>query len=259
MMKKSFTAQELFCMAYLKKKKYMFGIPNVLANFPKEERATQIQTVINSLTDEDIAIMDFDGKIAINPCYEEVLSFLCDCDKCFAVDIQKEHKLLESLLFWRFQDDYMMAEKVENQYFLSKTSPDVITGLLGEMWNCNTFSKMQDEVTIPQLALSKAMRHCSQANPEDAFRVLRQNGADEKVAGVLIDGLEEKADYLRILLIDNTKEDCQRTERAFLASRGAAFELGRAVVNMRTCTTLAPVDGETTKSILLMYRDCFFK
>ena len=57
MKQSSFTATELYGMAYLMKKQKMYGIPNAMGT----DRNIALQTVLDGLVSQGIANMDMDG------------------------------------------------------------------------------------------------------------------------------------------------------------------------------------------------------
>lgn len=257
MIQHSFTAQELFCMVLLSNKKYMYGIPNAFDDLPIDERRAQVQIVTNSLSDTGIAIMNFDGNTELSPEYDEIVSFISDCDKCLTVNIQKGIHLSECYIFWRLGNRYLMAEATGSRYILSSTSSALIYGLLERVWFCSTSCHEEAKISVPQVVLAKAKRLCLSGKSDEAFRVLRQNGADEATVVAIIDGLEEKADCLNFSLIDNYTQEV--AEQTFLVSRGQSFELGQAVVNMRTCATLKYIEGKASQDALSRVADIFLK
>ena len=80
---------------------------------------------------------------------------------------------------------------------------------------------------------------------EDALRLLKQNGADDRTASVIYDGLQEKAQYLGLLLMEPSSDDCKKTEKAWLSSRGVLFAMRKAIVNYRTSVAFTEADAES--------------
>ena len=238
-----FTAQELYVMAATAGRRKMYGIPDGFAWVPDEKLQLMRQQVSDALLEEDVLEMDFDGKLSVAADYQELVGIYCDCQKCLTVNRQSIDGRSEDLIFWRMGERTYCAEIDEDWYFFSEVSPVEVDALIFvETWP-EKLPQSRADIVIPQIALRKAKRYAMEANTEEVIRILRQNGADDWTAAVLCDGLQERAQYLGLLLMDMRSGACEKTERAFLSSRGITFTMGTTVVNFRTCTTFSECDG----------------
>jgi len=253
-----FTAQELYVMAVAAGKQRMYGVPNGFEWVPEEEYQAVRQQVVDTLLDDDVLTMDFDGKLSLSSAYEELVNALCECGKCLTVNRQRADGSYEDLIFLQYGDLLLRAEVTETDYLFRETSNlEAEADLQQETWSAA--SGKGSQTVIPQLALTKAKRRLKENGEEEALRLLRQNGADDRIAAVLLDGLEEKAQYLRLLLMDMSSGTCSKTERAWLNSRGILLALSSAVVSFRTCTVFAEVDAADVAGELQELTGAFFK
>ena len=115
------------------------------------------------------------------------------------------------------------------------------------------------ETVIPQIALTKAKRYAIKEKTEEALRILKQNGADNRTAAVLYDGLREKAQYLGLLLMDMSSGTCEKTEKAWLNGRGVIYSMGKTVVNLRNCTVFTEVEREAVSQDIEKLAAAFFR
>ena len=148
----SFTAKELFGMAYLAKKEKMYGVPDVLG----AERNVALQTVIDELVSQKIADINIDGQIALRPEYFTTVNTYCDCERCMTVNARTENGTEHSYIFWLKDAEYAMAEVVDDRYVFTSTDTDLINALIDQLL-CSTQAKeLTPVVVIPQLELVKA-------------------------------------------------------------------------------------------------------
>lgn len=230
MMQMAFTAQELYCMAYLRGKHKMYGIPNVMA----ANREKQIQEAISSLLAQQLATMDVDGNTSINEDYHTLVDHYCDCQKCLAVTLQREnHK--QSLIFWKYDDQYMMAEVVGVRYVFSSVDETMVRDLLNGVLYCQDICCNIPEAIVPQIQLKKARRLCCNENIDEAIRLLRQNGVGEDMAGLIVDVLQEQAYCLGLIYMDMQSSPPSKTEKMFLAGNNILLSVGTTEVNLRSC------------------------
>lgn len=257
MTRRSFTAQELFCMALLQRKRQMYGIPTGFEDMSKEKAWELLQQLQNSLIAEDIVEMDFDGQFSLKHDYEEFLRYICDCNKCMELSSQRNNRT-QRFIFWKLENEYIMAEAIGSKFLFSKTSPDQIRALTADMWSEETCCKQKKEIEIRQLAMKKAKRLSLEGNREEAIRLLRQNGADVETARLISDGFEDKADFLAVLLMAGEKDSGPEREALFLAAEESIFEVSQTVINLRTFTKLSSVDGEYPQKTLSETLEMFF-
>ena len=239
-----FAAQELYVLAACSNKKKMYGIPDGFAWLSEEEASLARQQVSDALQDEGILSMDFDGKISVATAYQELVYFYCDCTKCLTVNRQSSDGNVENLIYWNCNGRIISAEVEEDQYcFQEINSTDVAARIFAESWSSIDVHD-DTEVIIPQIALKKAKRTAAKGDSENAMRILKQNGADERAATVLLDGLQEKANYLRLMLMKIESDRCEELEKSWLNSRRITFSMDKTEVNYRTCTCFTEVSEE---------------
>ncbi len=238
-----FSAQELYVIAVTAGKDKMYGIPDDFSWMEDEDIPAARQQVSDSLMDEDIIGIDFDGKLSVSQDYEELAEIYCSCRKCLTVNRQAANGASEDLIFWQYGDKYYRAEETEDDYYVFSTVDDleIKAELTKDTWPEGADGS--NETAIPQVALKRAKRFVTHKETDQALRVLKQNGADERVAAILLDGLQEKAQYLGFLLMDLKSGECEEREKSWLSSRGVILSMSSTVVNYRTCTVFT----ETTK------------
>ena len=250
MRQSSFSAQELICMAGLCEKKTIYGIPDGFAAVYEEDMPAAFQQVNDSLIKSRIAEMNFDGKVILHDEYRELIHVCCDCEKCLTVNIQRADRTAADYIFWQTERSLHMAEAVGNQYVFSRTDAAMIRMLTAEYSFSGNGAAESLELVIPQTELLKAKRQARGGNHDGAVRILRQNGADERLSHIIAEGLDEKAVYIGILYMDNRESSCRQTEIAYLNSQGAVFQLGQTVMNFRTCAVFREVDGADARQAL---------
>ncbi len=247
MKRMKFTAQELYILAYAAGKNKMYGIPDGFAWLEDEEVPAARQQVVDTLLEEGVLNMDFDGKLLVSSEYLDLVGVYCDCSKCLTSNSQNADGSSEDLIFWQYRGAFFRAEIEEDLYFFSGcTALEAEESLTRREWPGSP-SQPEKETVIPRIALTKAKRYAGKGTADDALRILVQNGADERTAAVLCDGLQEKAQYVGLLLMDMSSGKCEKTERAFLSSRGATYALCSTVVNFRTCTVFTECSGIDAK------------
>lgn len=259
MKQQSFTAQELFCMARLSGKRVIYGIPDGFALVPQEELQGEVQRVTDSLCDKGIATMDFDGKITVSEEYSELLRSCCDCGKCLTVNLKKKDGTEENDIFWILDGVFLMAEVIGERYVFSSTDTSFVKELFFGIDFPAGDSSHASETVILLRKLTEAKRACTQGKTDDATRILRQNGADERLACVIADGLCEKAGYVGLLLMENSGGNCKKTERYFLHSRGLILALSQTVVNLRTCCSFKEQGGDVAGAEVSALLDAFLR
>ena len=242
-----FMAQELYVLAATAGKRKMYGIPDGFSWVPDEELWATRQQVSDALLEEGVLEMDFDGKLSVSDDYQEMIGVYCDCQKCLTFNRQSPDGKSEDLIFWQKDGVFYRAEIDEDWYAIGKVSPDETeTSIVTEYWLERMFQPSED-VVIPQIALTKAKRYLMDGKTDEAIRILKQNGADDRTVAVLCDGLQEKAQYVGLLLMDMRSGECEKNERAFLSSRGITFAVRTTVVNFRSCAAFTECEGKTAQ------------
>ncbi len=238
----SFTAKELFGMAYLAKKEKMYGVPDVLG----AERNVALQTVIDELVSQKIADINIDGQIALRPEYFSTVNTYCDCQKCMTVNARTEDGTECSYIFWLKDTEYALAEVVDNLYVFTSTDPDMIKALISQLLCSDQAQKLTPMVVIPQLELVKAKRACVKGDYEETTRIIRQCGASPDVSNAIVSGLQGNAYYLGLLYMnmDMPTGECQKQDLSYVCNDGLLLSLGQTVANLRTCATFTPINCE---------------
>jgi len=259
MIRQSYTARELFCMAYIHKMKKMYGIPDDFSSMPNDKRHAEIQRISDELIEKGSIEMDMDGSVELQEGCKMMIEFICKCDTCLTVNVQKSQDDLQSYIFWRCAGTYMMAEIIGERYFLSYVDAQTVRTQLEQLWAVDREVIIPEEVIIPQLALIKAKRLGSEGDVENALRILRQNGADDIASQVIMNALIGKAGYMGILLVDNRSGECHMQETCFLVDKGLIYELGSKVVKYRTCAVLSGVEAAAVQNKFSIVVDGFLR
>ena len=236
MIYKQFSAQELYCMAELCRKKALYGIPNGFETFPEEEIPKVKIEVLDKLLAKQIVQMDLDGKTVLaDSAYQELIDAICDCDACLTVNYQLSAERSEDVIFWRAANGYLRADVTDGYYvFLSEDA----SGISAYFRTLTMKGRMPFEAkacTVPHIALAKAKRDFADGKENDAVRILMQNGA-ETIAETIIAGLKEEADYLGLLLMVNRPNEKAPQQAAFLGAKEVLVSLSDTVQNYRNCT-----------------------
>lgn len=234
-----FTAQELYCMAKLCKKKAMFGIPDGFELLSDEERPQAQLEVMDSLLSKQITRMDLDGKtVFAYKAYRELISAICDCDACLTVNSQIGADRSEDIVFWSSANGILRAEVIEDRFVFGPEDAAGVKAYLSAVILKSRSSKAGLSATIPQIVLANAKRRVVDKKEEDARRMLLQNGADVLTDAILT-GLQEKADYLGLLLMVNKPTEQPPQQAAFLCAGDILLSLSDKVVSYRNCTVFS--------------------
>lgn len=236
----SFTAKELFGMAYLAKKEKMYGVPDVLGT----ERNVALQTVIDELVSKKIADMNIDGQTALRPEYFSTVNTYCNCQKCMTVNARTEDGAEHSYIFWLSDAEYALADVVDDQYVFTSTCPDMIKALVSQLLCSAQAKELTPVVVIPQLELVKAMRTCVKGDYAGTTRIIRQCGASPDVSNTIVAGLQGNAYYLGLVYMDMLTGECQKQDLSYICNDGVLLSLGQTVANLHTCATFTPVKCE---------------
>lgn len=240
MLQSSFTAKELFGMAYLMKKPKMYGIPDAMG----AERNFALQAVLDELVSQNIVDMDMDGQITLRPEYFATVSAYCDCQKCLTVNMRAEDKTEHSFIFWLRDAECTMAEVVDDRYVFSRTDAAMVEAVVGQLLCSAETRELTSEVVIPQLALVKAKRACVKGDFPEAIRILRQKGATSNVSNAILSGLQGNAHYLGLVYMDVQVGECQKQELSYIYKEGVLLSLGQKIANLRTCATFTQMKCE---------------
>lgn len=236
----SFTAKELFGMAYIMKKKKMYGIPDAM----EKEHNAALQVVLDGLVSQNIADMNMDGQITLHPEYFATVDTYCDCQKCLTVNARTENKTEHSFIFWLKDSECIMAEVIDDHYVFSQTDSDMVRAIIDRLLYTGEIHVSATEMVIPQLELVKAKRACVKGDYAEMTRVVRQCGATQDVSNAIVAGLQGNAYYVGLVYMDIQTGICQRQDLSYICNDGVLLSLGQTVANLRTSVTFTPVKCE---------------
>jgi len=240
MKQSSFTAQELFAMAFLMNKQKMYGIPDVMG----QARTVALQEALDGLVAQGVADMNIDGQIHLREDYHRLVDSYCDCNRCLTVNVRKQTGAEESVIFWLYDSSYFMAEVMDEHYVFSRADAETVSALITQALYKEHTEKSDWELVIPQTELLKARRACIRGKLEEATQILRQNGAGVNVASFVIQGLQKNAYYFGVvsMLIENSA--CEKKDLTYLVNDNSALRLDQTVANLRTCAKFSSVSSE---------------
>jgi hypothetical protein len=230
-------------MAFLCRKQKLYGIPDAFAGVPQDQRQAAIRSACDSLVEKQIATTDFDSQITLDPDYLKLVDMCCDCERCAAITSQKKDGTASSKLFWRKRDEFLMAEATGTAYVFSKVLQEDVAKYWPTYQPTEKLGVEVRETAIPSVSLTKAKRAVLNGDDDAASRALRENGAGPSLTTILVDGLKETADYLGVLLVSTSGTESTTEERAWLSGHGAILEIGKTVINFRTCITFKQTHG----------------
>ncbi|MBE6947723.1 MAG: hypothetical protein E7454_05685 [Ruminococcaceae bacterium] len=237
MKQSSFTAKELFAMAYLLRKPKMYGIPNVMG----ADRNVSLQVVLDELVSQGVADMDMDGHISLRPEYYTMVNGFCDCQKCLTVNARYNEASMQNIIFWLYDDSWIMSEVIDDRYVFSQADADTIRAIVNNSFCTAEMQELKPEVVIPQVQIGKAKRACLKGNFVEAFRMIRQYGADSDTSSTIVAGLQGSSYYLGLVYMDMQSGACQKQDCSFLYSDSVLLSLDQTVANFRTCATFTPI------------------
>ncbi len=238
MIQNSFTAKELFTMAYLLKKQKMYGLPYEMGKKQHEE----MQLVIDELLTQGIVQMDMDGNIEVLPAYGDLVNIYCDCNKCLTINVRKEDMTTQSLIFWVYNNTCFMAECVDDHYIFSPIDDFIVKATIVDLLCTVDADILSEPVVIPQISVIKAKRACTKGKYNDAIQIIRQCGASSDVCNAIVSGLEERAYYFGLVYMDIHTGVCDKKELTYLCTNKILLSLEQTTVNFRTCAVFTPID-----------------
>jgi hypothetical protein len=254
MMKSNFTPQELLCMALLLQKDKIYGILDSLGT----DQQIVIQDTIDRLMEENVVHMDMDGHVFLDERYYNLVNTISNCSKFLTVQRREGSARGSQIAFWAYADRYLMADIFEAQYLFSWADKDTIHGLLDDCVYQGSCSEEALEIVVPQIQLVKALRLCQSDRPEEAIRLLRQNGVPEETAHVILDGLQRESYFAEMKYAEISSDGSAISELSFLASRGYLFSLQKTVLNLRSCTIFLAESQQEMHRKVSKIADAFF-
>lgn len=241
-MRKSFSAQELYVMAYWSKQPKLYGVQDAFANMNPADRKIAMQLVCDQLVLDAVMEMDFDGNYFVSTAYAEIIRFLCECRKCLVIFQQKTADTKEQYVCWEKDDQFLQAEQIGQRYFFSKW--DFTCALEKSKGILRSGINLGKQAVIPRVVLNKSKRRCAEGYHDDAVRLLRQNGADKRLAEVIVDGLcGNTHSFTGLLLYADSEENVNR-ELTFFSAGGTTLSVSKTILNLRTSLLFAEVSKE---------------
>ena len=236
---RSFTALELYYLAYLCGKTKMFGLPDIFSAIPDEEKQSVLRQTVDALAVKNAVEMDFDGNQTVTSEVREIVNAYCDCEKCFTVNSTAMDGSSDSFIVWNTFGKLYCANISEDLYWISETDEGTIRLLTLKGQFHETIVRSIPNSTILNTALQKAKRFAMSGNPEEALRILLQNGASETAAPLILNSLLETNNYYCIALF--TSEADTAFEKAWIGNADTILELREESVNFRPCTMFSEV------------------
>lgn len=252
----SFSAIEVAAIASAVGVEKVYGFPNISDGLPEGEQIACLQNAVDDLIRKHIIKMDFDGNTELDAEYADIFSVIFACKKCLTVNLQDGSNGARAFIFWKTENESLvMAEAIEGKYVFSNSDGFFLKSLIASFPFKPTVGSMTNLV-IPGISLTKAKRACDEQRHDDAARLLRQAGADESVAGALVEGLCCRAEVVSTVLIEPELGD-HVTEHTYLQTNRGLFSVGEKKVNLRTCAEIAAVDIGTAKASVEQLIDSF--
>lgn len=250
----SFTASELYCMAYIMNKTKVYGVADDIGS----DIEMSIHKIIDTLVEKGIAIIDIDGCVSVANDYREIVDFVSNCQNCITINAQKNTGASQSIIIWKYNSRYLMAELDSDRYIMVSMDEYTLKSLIQSMLPMSDYEAQVEDVIIPLMELIKGKRMCNDEAQSDIGRILKQNGvADVRISKLIADGLMERADYLGILHMDMNIGECQKEEVAFLFDRNAIFEINQLVVNFHTSVCFSTRTAKQVEKKVLSIVDAF--
>lgn len=241
-----FSAQELYCMAQVCKKRHMFGIYDGFESVPEEEVAAAKATVMDSLLDKGVLTINLDGATYLDDDYNRIISFVCDADKCITVSYQNvPSDRYEDVIFWKTGEAFLKATAYTDQYVFSEANKKEFDDYLTSLFSWEPTSEKTETIIIPKIVLINAKKTAVEKDGSYARTYLLRHGAGDS-ADLLLPGLLGTADFLGIQFVDNTAEgNNTRIEMSWLFSGNTIFELSNEIVNYHSCLKMKPCDSDS--------------
>ena len=255
MKQKTFTALEIYCMAFLAGKEKMYGIADAFSLIPPTQREETLQRETDLLLDKGCLEMDFDGALALSPDGAFVVEAVTSCESCLIVcrNSPKEGSLTS--IFWRGGETFLRADLRKDLYCFSECTAESVREAL-PVWRLKPAEEEAEsvEAEISQSVLGKAKRYLAEGNRQEALRLLQQNGIGRRPAGLLADALEEKLRYLGLTVVSPRGEKPGKFNAAWLAGEDRLLSLKASERNGQPGTRFESITedrlGQETEAML---------
>lgn len=252
-----FSPRQLLCMAGIIGKDSLFGIENDFSRLSIEELPAVFQEQMLALVEQGAAAMDMDGRFSLRSESLEIIQFVCECDQCMSLTVDGPGTTGNRILFWRRGNRFLMGEQINGYYVFSKADAAMVRGCAPTVDWAGMGNQVFAETVLPRLALTKALRFCRKEQRGEAWRILRQNGADAVSANVIVDCLRENANYISLGHMIRRGEQLESYEKKYLSGRGIAIALSETIVNLRSCVVFSCVELSTVRAEITTMIDSF--
>lgn len=251
------SAVELYCMAHLNRKRKLCGIVDVFVDVERPRVMDAVREITADFVARGVAEMDMDGNISLRTEYSTLLEWICDCDSFLTVTYCEPDGRMGRRIFWVVGCRLLMAQTTGGKYVITETDADAAAACIKSHFPSTGFAGGGMETVLPAISLKTAAGYCKSGNQHDGFRVLRQNGADEQNAHMILQGLSAKANWLAIRRVNNRKGAESVQKKVCFWTEDRLYSLERRVVGLRTCVAFVPEAGIRCESELTALADAF--
>lgn len=184
------SAIEADVLARLCDKKKIFVIPDEFGELSAEEKKKAKACAIDSLNEKNLLVIDFDGNTFPTEDARRIAEFISECENTVVIKQEGILPSSEGLAVWQRSGKLLKAEQIGERFVFSELSKEALT----EIWDSlisslpTTSAVNGAFVEIPRLTMRKSRRWCFEEKNAEAIDLLRECGAPEDIATLLILG-----------------------------------------------------------------------
>lgn len=251
------SAVDLYGMAYLNRKRKIYGMPNIFVDIDRSDALAVLKEIAAGFVDRGIADLDMDGNISLRTEYKMMLDQMCNCEKYLTVTYCTPQEHTGSRIFWLSGRELLMAEKSGGTYRISTVDTETAEALIRSYFPVSHSVVDAVETVIPKVVLKSAAEACKSGNMYDCVRVLRQNGADERTAHLICCGLSGNANWLAVCYADDKSETNEKQSKVYVWTEDWLLEVERRMIGLRSGVAFVPVDADRCAAELTVMIDSF--
>jgi len=239
------TARELLYAASQLGAQTFFGLPDPFFGLDENEIKQELVEIQLSLSEKGYATVGFDDVFTLKPDASEIISVCAHCDRYITADFDYPDGRQERLLFYFLDDKVVELIPLDNSVTLRLID---LADVPGRIWEGMEWPVDGEEEplpndmagSIPCVALTEA-ESLLESDLPGAIALLKNQGCSDRLAEVLLDGLQRKVGYFTVCFADMKARTLAYTI-CIHASAGSV--LITQVDDDDERWAFAPVDGE---------------
>ena len=224
------TAKEIMCVAASLGATELYGIPDGFVGIGKSSLNKELLKVQNSLEQKGYLTENFDGDASLNQTVINIIMVCAKCEKFIAIDKQIKHKQQEGILYYVKGDTTVRAIKDGETYKMSIFDTSMIISSLNELVEWRDPDNTESvEFTVSNKVLIKAKTLKARQADDAAISELRNIGIGDKVAKVIVSGLNGNEDFYSFTFANLIAQSDNIDNVMYIVSNDKALRLKSAI------------------------------